>query len=204
MADSGHVQGSDLPRALRLARTGEQEGYAAIWAAFSPRVAGYVRGQGPDVDVDEVTSQVFLEVFADLPSPDGGPEQLMALLLTVARRRAIDARRAAARRRRLMDRVRHDPAQVDRDRRSHPSAEVESVDRDARARVDQLLSCLPDDQREVLLMRAFGDLTIETIAAHMGRSVGAVKALQRRGLERLRRHPDLYVALGLAEEGGQP
>jgi hypothetical protein len=44
----------------------------------------------------------------------------------------------------------------------------------------------PDDQRSVLLLRILADLTIEQVAQAMGRSVGAVKALQRRGLRALR------------------
>ena len=45
---------------------------------------------------------------------------------------------------------------------------------------------LPDDQRSVLLLRVLADLTVEQVAAVMGRSVGSVKALQRRGLRTLR------------------
>ena len=45
---------------------------------------------------------------------------------------------------------------------------------------------LPDDQRSVLLLRILADLTVEQVAAVMGRSVGSVKALQRRGLRTLR------------------
>jgi len=45
---------------------------------------------------------------------------------------------------------------------------------------------LPDDQRPVLLLRVLADLTVEQVAQVMGRSVGAVKALQRRGLRTLR------------------
>ncbi len=44
----------------------------------------------------------------------------------------------------------------------------------------------PDDQRSVLLLRVLADLTVEQVAEVMGRSVGSVKALQRRGLRTLR------------------
>jgi len=52
--------------------------------------------------------------------------------------------------------------------------------------VHRLCAELPDDQRSVLLMRILADLTIEQVAQAMGRSVGATKALQRRGLRTLR------------------
>jgi RNA polymerase sigma-70 factor (ECF subfamily) len=54
--------------------------------------------------------------------------------------------------------------------------------------VRRLCALLPDDQRSVLLLRILGDLTVEQVADAMGRTVGSVKALQRRGLRALRAH----------------
>ena len=45
---------------------------------------------------------------------------------------------------------------------------------------------LPDDQRDVLLLRILADLTAEQTAAVLGRTAPAVKALQRRALTTLR------------------
>ena len=50
------------------------------------------------------------------------------------------------------------------------------------------LSRLPDDQRDVLALRFLVGLPISDVAAAMGRSDGAVTALQLRALDRLRRH----------------
>jgi RNA polymerase sigma factor (sigma-70 family) len=55
------------------------------------------------------------------------------------------------------------------------------------ARVYELCAGLSDDQREVLILRVVGDLTVEQVAAIIDKSVGAVKALQRRALQALRR-----------------
>jgi RNA polymerase sigma-70 factor (ECF subfamily) len=48
--------------------------------------------------------------------------------------------------------------------------------------VRAVLDRLVPDQREVLLLRILGDLTVEQVAGLVGKSPGAVKALQRRGL----------------------
>jgi RNA polymerase sigma-70 factor (ECF subfamily) len=48
-------------------------------------------------------------------------------------------------------------------------------------RVRALCDRLVPAQRDVLLLRVFGDLTVDQVAGVVGRSRGAVKALQRRG-----------------------
>jgi hypothetical protein len=52
---------------------------------------------------------------------------------------------------------------------------------------------LAPDQRDVLLLRVLGELTVEEVAGVIGKSPGAVKALQRRGLA--------AIKLTLAKEG---
>lgn len=51
----------------------------------------------------------------------------------------------------------------------------------------ELCAELSDDQREVLILRIVGDLTVEQVSLIVDKSVGAVKALQRRALTSLRR-----------------
>jgi RNA polymerase sigma-70 factor (ECF subfamily) len=51
----------------------------------------------------------------------------------------------------------------------------------------ELLLGLTPDQRSVIALRVIADLSLEETAGILGKSVGAVKALQKRGLERLRR-----------------
>ena len=55
------------------------------------------------------------------------------------------------------------------------------------ARAIELCDRLSDDQRDVLLLRIVADLSLEDVAAVLGKSVGAVKALQHRGLATLQR-----------------
>jgi RNA polymerase sigma-70 factor (ECF subfamily) len=57
----------------------------------------------------------------------------------------------------------------------------------ATERVRRMCEGLAPDQRDVLLMRMLADLTIDDIAAALGKTPGAVKALQRRGLAAVRR-----------------
>ena len=60
-------------------------------------------------------------------------------------------------------------------------------------RVREVLATLAPDQRDVIALRVIADLSVDQVAAALGKQPGAVKALQRRGLASLRRQ--------LAEEG---
>ena len=50
-----------------------------------------------------------------------------------------------------------------------------------------MLDRLTAEQRDVLLLRILGGLTVEQVAAVVGRTAGAVKMLQARGLAAIRR-----------------
>jgi RNA polymerase sigma-70 factor (ECF subfamily) len=72
----------------------------------------------------------------------------------------------------------------------HPGGDVESEALD-RLFADDLrlaLEVLTEDQRDVLSLRVIGNLSLEETAQVVGKRVGAVKALQRRGLIALRDH----------------
>ncbi|HEX7166893.1 MAG TPA: sigma-70 family RNA polymerase sigma factor, partial [Acidimicrobiales bacterium] len=51
----------------------------------------------------------------------------------------------------------------------------------------EALAALSADQREVVLLRFVADLPLDAVARVTGRTTGAVKALQHRALENLRR-----------------
>jgi RNA polymerase sigma-70 factor (ECF subfamily) len=54
----------------------------------------------------------------------------------------------------------------------------------------EAVSRLSPDQRSVLLLRVLGDLAVDDVARILGKSAGAVKSLQRRGLIALARQID--------------
>jgi RNA polymerase sigma-70 factor, ECF subfamily len=86
----------------------------------------------------------------------------------------------------LADRWRQDA------RDSHePPADVpdtrEAEELERRVILFQLVDRLPDVQRQVIQMRFVEEKTIREIAARLGRSEGAVKQLQLRALENLRK-----------------
>ena len=140
---------------------------------------GYLRSKGVE-DADAVTSDVFLALFGRLPTLRGGAIGLRTLTFSIAHARMVDEHRARRRRPPGVD------WSVDTDPRQVPSAEHQAELNESTRRVMRMLDQLPADQREVLVLRIVADLTVEQIAGIMGRSSGAVKQLQRRGMVTLR------------------
>ena len=58
---------------------------------------------------------------------------------------------------------------------------------DSTAQLHALLATLTNDQREVLARRFVLDQSLDQVATSTGRRIGAVKALQHRGLAALHR-----------------
>lgn len=172
--------GEEFDDVLSAARTGAPWAFERLYGDLAPAVVGYARLQG-SAEPEDLGSEVFLGVFAGLSSFQGSEQQFRSWVFTIAYRRLIDERRRLSR------------------RQSTPTADTELLDqpggdaeRDAldvlgRRRVHELCAQLSGDQREVLLLRIMADLTVEQVAGIVGKSSGAVKALQRRGLTALRK-----------------
>ena len=64
------------------------------------------------------------------------------------------------------------------------SKDLEIVER--RARIFREVEQLPEDQRKVIVLRFADEMSIREIATILGRTEGAIKQLQFRGLENLR------------------
>jgi hypothetical protein len=67
-----------------------------------------------------------------------------------------------------------------------PPPEAQAVRSEEVRQLHALLADLPADQRAALVLRFFGDLSIDEIAALMGRSAGAIKMLIHRAITTLR------------------
>lgn len=164
---------------VAAACTGDETALRAVYLALSPAVLVYLRSRGV-ADPEAVTSEVFIAVLPKLPRLHGGAAGLRTLVFSVAHARLVDALRAAARRPRTVD---YEPSDDDR---QAPSAEDDALRSLSRERVAAMLARLPADQREVVHLRFVADLSVEQVAQVIGRSVGAVKQLQRRALVTLR------------------
>jgi RNA polymerase sigma-70 factor (ECF subfamily) len=168
--------GDDLTQA---ARCGESWALTEIWHRYSPAVMAYLRGRAVP-DPEDMTSEVFLQVFRRIDRFRGGESDLRTFVFSVAHARYVDDCRRIARRGIDAEFVAdvHDGVV--------PSAEAEAMSALGAKRACQLIELLSPDQRDVLLLRIVADLSLEQTAEVLGKTVGAVKSLQHRGLAALR------------------
>lgn len=160
---------------LAAARLGQPWALSALFRSYAGPVAGYVRARSP-AEPDDLVSEIFTSVFTSLDRFSGDEADFRGWLFTIAQRRVVDELRRRSRR---VETTTYAPED---DRRQVASAEQGSLDRMGEQWVRGVLDRLVPDQREVLLLRILGDLTVEQVAGLVGKSPGAVKALQRRGL----------------------
>lgn len=165
-----------LQEALDLARAGDPRGVDAIYRELAGSIVRFAHSRNAD-DPEGLTNEVFLAAFRHLDDFAGDEDDLRGWIFTIARNKLIDDARRRSRRPQLVDTQVTD--QLGR------SIESDVVGDDW---VEEQLAILTDEQREVLLLRIVGGLTLPEIAEVTDRTVGSVKALQRRALRQLEKH----------------
>jgi len=138
------------------------------------RVFGYViRRAGSRAEAEDITSEVFERALTNLSRFEWRGAPFAAWLYRIAANALADRRRQTAR-----DSDEPPPDLPD-------GREAEEIER--RAMLFQLVERLPGLQRQVIEMRFIDGKSIREIAAALDRSDGAVKQLQLRALENLRK-----------------
>ncbi len=166
---------------LESARAGEPWAFEHLFERVARRLVGFLRARGAP-DPDGLANEVLLRGFRNIHDFEGNEIQFRAWMFTIARNLLIDERRKRSRR---PDSVATEPAEMP-DTPS-PGAGEEFTDRIVDERLRHHLDALSDDQRDVLLLRVVADLSIEDTAEALGKSQGAVKALQHRAVKTLRK-----------------
>jgi RNA polymerase sigma-70 factor (ECF subfamily) len=168
---------------LEAAKQGEDWAWTRLYRQLAGPITGYLSNRGAP-DPEDLTGETFLQAARNIQSFEGTEASFRSWIFVIAHRRLIDARRAAGKRAETSLEVHfEDPVGGD--------VEAEAVDRITTDEVESALAILTEDQRDVLALRVIANLTLEETARVVGKKVGAVKALQRRGLAAMRESFDL-------------
>jgi RNA polymerase sigma-70 factor (ECF subfamily) len=149
--------------------------FAALYEIHFERVYAYVwRRVGNREAAEDVTSEVFHHALANLPRFEWRGAPFGAWLMRIAANAIADRWRRGSREQ--TDALENDPA----------SAEPSPEEIEFRAQLFRLVQELPIEQRKVVQMRFAEEKSIREIAQALGRTEGAVKQLQFRGIQALR------------------
>lgn len=172
----------DLPdedRLLLRARRGDRKAIARIYDSFFEPVYRFIRWRVEDpAEAEDLTSEVFLKFLTSLRGEQAPRDSLRGWLFRVARNVLYDHYRSVSRVGPL-DETLPLAAETDLD------GDLQSA-LDAR-RVRQALTMLAPDQQEVLILRFGQMMSLQDTAESMGKSVSAIKSLQFRAIDTLRR-----------------
>jgi RNA polymerase sigma factor (sigma-70 family) len=173
--------GEGFADVLEAAGAGAAWAWAALYRDLAPLVAGYLRSRGAR-EADDLTGEVFLRIARDLPRFQGGEREFRSWVLVITHHRLLDERRY---------RAHHpaDPAPSEAIVALSPLGDVEeeAMKTLATDQVLRQLDALSEDQREVLVLRIVGGLTVDEVARIVGKKPNSVKALQRRGMAAVKR-----------------
>jgi RNA polymerase sigma-70 factor (ECF subfamily) len=174
---SAAIESIDASRTTRLAveraKAGDREAIRYLYVRYANNVYSYVASLLRNHhEAEDVTQQVFAKLPDSLQRYEDRGAPFLSWLVRLARNAAIDQLRS---------------------RRAIPVAEpviAEAADdgssRDRREILRAALAGLPEDQREIIVLRHLGGLAPAEIAARLGRTESAVNGLHHRGRRALR------------------
>ncbi|HVU74541.1 MAG TPA: sigma-70 family RNA polymerase sigma factor [Mycobacteriales bacterium] len=168
-----------LDDAVAAAAAGDERAFTTLYRAVQPPLLRYLRVV-EGAAAEDIAAEAWLEVARRISSFSGDEAGFRAWIFTIARSKAVDRIRREARRpvEHIEDMPGLDPSCPD-----DVAERVVSVltTHDAL----RLIATLPPDQAEVVTLRVIADLDVSTVAAMTGKSPGAVRVAQHRGLRRL-------------------
>ncbi|MDX6588491.1 MAG: hypothetical protein QOI31_2964 [Solirubrobacterales bacterium] len=157
-----------VQRAVELAKTGDMSALDFLYVRFGDDVCGYVKSIVHEPhEAEDVTQIVFEKLMTAIQKYESREVPFAAWILRVARNAALDHVRA---------------------RRQIPFAEVRTDDGGHEQVGFERSQCLrdalwkiPEEQREVLVLRHLVGMSPSEIASRLGKTEGSVHGLHHRG-----------------------
>ncbi|MGB8511158.1 MAG: sigma-70 family RNA polymerase sigma factor [Pyrinomonadaceae bacterium] len=173
--------------------SGDETALAAFYERYGPIVFGLLlRMLRCRAEAEDVLQEIFLQVWRRAGDFDEARGRAFSWLVTLAHNRAVDRLRELKSRGRVLDAVMRETSATPFEDAGEGVYRVEQ-----RQILVAALAEIPDEQRLVLQLAYFENLTHTEIAERLGQPLGTVKTRIRAGLTKLRRSLDApHVTVG--------
>ncbi|GAC69889.1 RNA polymerase ECF-type sigma factor SigD [Gordonia soli NBRC 108243] len=171
--------------AVRVARSGDRAALTSVLESVQEPILRYCRGrigvgERHLFSADDIAQEALMAVMTALPRYQDQGKPFMAFVYGIAAHKVADAMRVAGR-------VKSDPVDSVPEVTSFVGGpEQMALDADGSRRMRDLLTILPEKQREVLVLRLVVGLSAEETADAVGSTPGAVRVAQHRALAKLK------------------
>jgi RNA polymerase sigma-70 factor (ECF subfamily) len=171
---------SRLIALVELARNGDKEAFGQLYDHYQPSVYRFLYYRvGSMTLAEDLTAETFFRALRSMHSFRWQGKDFGAWLMTIARNLTADHFKAGRTR---LEQTTEDMQTLDT---TSDGPEVEVLSSLTNEALLRALGELPTEQRECLIMRFLQGLSIAETAEILGRSSGAVKQLQLRGVRNL-------------------
>lgn len=169
----------EVTEAIAAAQGGDEDAFRVLYHDVQPRLLRYLRGLVGD-DADDVAAEAWVQIARNLQTFRGDADGFRGWAATIARHRALDHLRRQSRRP-----VADVPVEELTGVASHGDTVAEAFETLSTDWAIALISRLPRDQAEAVLLRVVMGLDAKSAGKVLGKRAGAVRTAAYRGLRRL-------------------
>ena len=169
---------SEIEYLVGRAINGDSEAFGELYTVHVTKIFRYVYYNVHDKErTEDITQEVFLKAWKAIGSCKGKEKTFSSWLYRIAHNLIIDKLRKSQKQ------ISHEAELPDEIRDTSDRMEISLEQRD----LLKVIDILSPNQRQVILMKFIEDMDNQEIAETMGKSTGAIRILQMRALETLRK-----------------
>lgn len=172
----------------------DQEAFGALYDRHVVRVYRHIYYMvGNPAEAEDLTAQAFLQAWQAIPRYQPRAAPFVSWLLRIAHNLGVSYLRSRKQNAELPETL------IDHSRLQNPEAALDQ--RLNSERVHDAILKLRDEHRKVIILRFVEDLEYREVAEILGKSVAAVRVIQHRALNALRKQLKAEGATELAANG---
>ncbi|MGD8325729.1 MAG: sigma-70 family RNA polymerase sigma factor [Sphingomonadales bacterium] len=163
-----------------IATKRDKQAFAALYRHFAPKLKAFALKQGLSAGVaEEIAQETMIQLWRKAASFDENKASVSTWLFTILRNKRIDYLRREAR-----PDLDHDEWRLMAEAPEQPDEHAEQAQ--DKSQIASMLKSLPEEQKQVLHLAYFKELTHAEIAEELDLPLGTVKSRIRLALGRMR------------------